>query len=33
MPATCAAAPDNSVASTARLLGVNGSTIYLVLQS
>jgi hypothetical protein len=32
MPATCAAAPDNSVASTARLLGVSRSTIYPVLQ-
>jgi hypothetical protein len=32
MAATCAAAPDNSVASTARLLGVSRSTIYLVVQ-
>jgi hypothetical protein len=29
MSATCAAAPGNSVASIARLLGVNRSTIYL----
>jgi transposase-like protein len=28
MSATCAAAPGNSVASIARLLGVNRSTIY-----
>jgi hypothetical protein len=29
MAATCAAAPDNSVALIARLLGVSRSTIYL----
>ena len=29
MPATCTAAPDNSIASIARLLGVSRSTIYL----
>jgi transposase-like protein len=32
MAATCAAAPDNSVALIARLLGVSRSTIYLVVQ-
>jgi hypothetical protein len=32
MAATCAAAPDNSVTSTERLLGVSRSTIYLVVQ-